>query len=368
MKRLDITGLRGIAACIIAYIFHYTILFQAMPHINSFQSIIMGELARYGAYMSEIFFLLSGMLMYAKYSGSLYSAKFSEFFIPKVRKIYPLMICTALMTWILQYIGHWKFGYYILHPDGAETRNSLTALILSVIGAQTGWISDNDTYAVNGPSWFISVWLVCKIFFFLITKYGKRECLRNLGYAFFTGLGLVLMLCPVKLPLLYWCSGRGYFSFFAGVLLVQIFEKLGETGRRLGCIFSFLILVCALYFAYSRDIPNFVIYTSVVIWPSLVFLSWGSCIIRKILGASFFVWLGEMCMPIFLCNMFTDVLIRYIDLRLYLHLDYADIRVWGGHVLFSLVIAWIFHCIFEKRKKIIPDRRQRDEKGKTIKS
>ena len=73
-------------------------------------------------------------------------------------------------------------------------------------------------------------------------------------------------------------------------------------------------------------------------------------------------------MPIFLCNMFIDVLLRYIDLRLYLHLDYADIRVWGGHVLFSLVIAWIFHCIFEKRKKIIPDRRQRDEKGKTIKS
>ena len=365
MKRLEITGLRGIAACIIAYVFHYTILFQAMPQVNSCQTFIMGELARYGAYMSEIFFVLSGMLMYEKYHNRLSEEDLVPFFFSKMRKTFPLMICTACLTWILQRVGHWRFGYYILHADGGETRNSLKALLLSVTGLQTGWFSDNDVFAVNGPSWFISVWLVCQFIFFLITKYIKRDGLQNLGYGLMMVLGAVLMVTPFRLPLLYQCNGRGYFSFFAGIFLIQFFHILNERRRKVGCVISLAMLLAALCYAKNREISIFVLYVSVFLWPSLVFLCCNSSLLKKILSCKVMVILGSICMPIFLCNMFTDVLIRFVDLQLQLNIDYADPWVWVGHVIFSLLIAGVFHLIFEKRT-FIKKRKTQDEKRETI--
>lgn len=349
MKRLEITGLRGIAACIIAYVFHYTILFQAMPQISSSQAVFMGELARYGAYMSEIFFVLSGMLMWSRYAERLSDIRMWAFLKPKIIKIYPLMICTAVLTWVLQYAGYLRFGSFILHADGAETRNSLPALVLSLLGLQTGWFSDNDTYAVNGPSWFISVWIVCQLIFFVITKYSRKLWQKNLWYGIFCVLGLILMIRSMDLPLLYTCSGRGYFSFFTGVFLMQIFQKLDNIRSRIGCVLSMVILAAALWCGHQYEIPCFLAYVSLFVWPPLIFICCQCGWLKRILSLKAFVWLGIICMPVFLCNMFTDVLIRFLDLSFRWNLDYNNWLVWMVHVAFSLLIAWVFHLIFERK-------------------
>ena len=70
-RRNEITGLRGLSACAIAYIFHYTELFHTMPERFPIQAAVMGFLARYGVCMSEIFFMLSGMLLYWSYQKRL---------------------------------------------------------------------------------------------------------------------------------------------------------------------------------------------------------------------------------------------------------------------------------------------------------
>ena len=150
-RRNEITGLRGLSACSIAYIFHYTELFGTMPERFPIQAAVMGFLARYSVCMSEIFFMLSGLLLYWSYQQRLSEGKLTlgSFILPKMKKIYPMMMVSALVTWLLQKIGYAIYGVYILHPDGAEVRNSLKALLVSLLGLQTGWISDNDTLAVN---------------------------------------------------------------------------------------------------------------------------------------------------------------------------------------------------------------------------
>ena len=70
-RRNEITGLRGLSACAIAYIFHYTELFHTMPERFPIQAAVMGFLARYGVCMSEIFFMLSGLLLYWSYQKRL---------------------------------------------------------------------------------------------------------------------------------------------------------------------------------------------------------------------------------------------------------------------------------------------------------
>ena len=51
-RRNEITGLRGLSACAIAYIFHYTELFHTMPERFPIQAAVIGFLARYGVCMS----------------------------------------------------------------------------------------------------------------------------------------------------------------------------------------------------------------------------------------------------------------------------------------------------------------------------
>lgn len=122
-------------------------------------------------------------------------------------------MASALVTWLLQKVGYAIYGVYILHSDGAGVRNSLKALLVSLLGLQTGWISDNDTLAVNGPSWFVSVFFVCYAIYYLLTRYVRGRLWQNVSYMGMMALGIFLMIHPLGLPLLYCTSGRGYFSF-----------------------------------------------------------------------------------------------------------------------------------------------------------
>ena len=202
-RRNEITGLRGLSACAIAYIFHYTELFHTMPERFPIQAAVMGFLARYGVCMSEIFFMLSGLLLYWSYQKRLSEGelRLGSFILPKMKKIYPMMMASALVTWLLQKVGYAIYGVYILHPDGAGVRNSLKALLVSLLGLQTGWISDNDTLAVNGPSWFVSVFFVCYAIYYLLTRYVRGRLWQNVSYMGMMALGIFLMIHPLGLPL-----------------------------------------------------------------------------------------------------------------------------------------------------------------------
>lgn len=116
-RRNEITGLRGLSACAIAYIFHYTELFHTMPERFPIQAAVMGFLARYGVCMSEIFFMLSGLLLYWSYQKRLSEGelRLGNFILPKMKKIYPMMMASALVTWLLQKVGYAIYGVYILH-------------------------------------------------------------------------------------------------------------------------------------------------------------------------------------------------------------------------------------------------------------
>lgn len=353
-RRNEITGLRGLSACAIAYIFHYTELFHTMPERFPIQAAVMGFLARYGVCMSEIFFMLSGLLLYWSYQKRLSEGelRLGSFILPKMKKIYPMMMASALVTWLLQKVGYAIYGVYILHPDGAGVRNSLKALLVSLLGLQTGWISDNDTLAVNGPSWFVSVFFVCYAVYYLLTRYVRGRLWQNLSYIAMMALGIFLMIHPLGLPLLYCTSGRGYFSFFAGIILAQIIEKTKERGKTFSCILASVVLIGSLILAETHENLRTLWYVSAFVWTSLIYLACQVDILRKIFGAKPFVWLGNVCMPIFLWNMATDLGMELINRLCHLDLNYSSLTVWSMHLVISLLVVWIMNegdCLFHQR-------------------
>lgn len=364
-KIMQIAGLRGITAFLIAYVLHWTLLFGAVPEFhNSLAEYLFGVSCPLIFLSPNLFFLLSGYLIHQSYYKRIADKKisFKNFILPKIKKIYPMVIVTAIITFILQNIGFLLYGEYFLHADGGEIRNSVFSLLLSFLGMQSGYLSDNDAMSVNGPAWFVSILFLCYGIYFFVTSMLKRKWLQEVAYFFIVILGGFLIIDAPGIPFLYVVNGRGYLSFFLGVLIrefVHLIENLKVTDKISGYIKDMVYIValvicgCSFYFCCIRtnDILFEDLVLSFMFWPALMYIVIHGHILSRLLSLKGFVLLGELAMPIFLCNFPTDICIRMCDVCFGLNLNYKNPWFWFLHIIISLIIATVFHMIFEKSWK-----------------
>lgn len=361
----QVTGIRGIMAFLIAYVLHWALLFGAVPEFdNLYIENLFGASGPLIFLSPNLFFLLSGYLIHKSNKERIENKKISwkNFIFPKVKKMYPMVIVTACLVFVMQNIGKIMYGQYFLHADGGEIRYSIFALLLSFVGMQSGYFSDNDTLSVNGPAWFISVLFLCYTIYFFSTSLPKNVYLKRIVYFVMVILGGVLIINAPNFPFLYSVNGRGYFSFFGGVLIRELVVYIDCIDSAIlqkninRSIYVFSLLSCAASFYLccinTNDIPHEAFVLAVLFWPSLMYIVIHGYVLRHILSLNIFILLGKVSMPIFLCNFPTDILIRLVDVVFKLNLDYKNPWLWGGHVIISLLIAIGFHMIFEKVYKV----------------
>ena len=357
-----ITGLRGITACLIAYIYHYLLLFQAMPANSHLGTQILGAMGFMLLSASDVFFVMSGFLMARKYENRQIEP-FREYIFKRISKIYPLMIVTAIWAFAEENIGLHLLGYYPLHGDGGEVRYSLIALLLNVFGLQTGFVADGDTYAVNGPSWFVSVIITCQILFYIILRYVKSRRKQNLIFAGMILVGVLAILYPVNVPLLYSCMARGYLGFGIGVLMCRgtsgIYEnnqEYREYIRQASSVVALLISQVLLYVILSgreHVVLNELFIQLTGFWACLTFMSVYGFVTSRILGLKIFKWLGDRAMTIFLCNLPTDIGIALVDKYWNLNIEYASIEIWLLHIVISMVIVVVVYELEKTLKNAV---------------
>lgn len=355
----QITGMRGIVAALTAYLLHYNLLFGTGPDMGSVIDPVLGTIAKYWFYASFPFFWLSGFLMFYAYEERIASGQltFKRYMLPKIKKLYPIMIVTALLVFGLEWAGKFVFGYFPLHADGGELRYSPLSLLLSLLGLQSGFVSDGDAMAVNGPSWFTSILLVCYVIYYFIAAFVKKDRTRTAIYVAMLLLGVALLVRPLNLPLLYFCNGRGYFGFFFGVLtakytLSDAKRPLARSALNRGCLAAIFILAVGVLALYFNLPVNLEIWVDGVLWVPALYLTIYGRVLCRFCSQKTIVWLGTIAMPIFLCDIPTKLLIRMTDLGLGLNLDYSRPWIWAGHIVLSLFVAWMFHLIFEKGKTV----------------
>lgn len=350
-----ITGIRGIIAFIIAYLFHYYSIFGVLPDTVVWMNCFLGKVSSYGLMMPDMFFWLSGFLMMYIYHERIESGMtFKEYLIPKVIKCQPLVIITAIFTFSLQRVGKLWFGEFPLHSLGAPYRESIGALLLNLTGLQCGIISNGDTMATNGPSWFVTVLFICYILYYVVVKNIKKLTGQILVFALIMICGITCLLLDISFPLLYSCVCRGYIGFFGGVLLFQAtkYVKKEHIGFLAAVSIGLIIVGIKLYIP-DVSARSFII-VNLLLWPEVLYLGVFCKPIVKILGCRCLEQLGRISMSIFLWNLPTDILIIICNKRLNLNLAFGSVKVWMAHVILSLMIAGISYVLIEKRftKKI----------------
>lgn len=350
-KLQGIQGLRGVVAFVIAYVFHYGLIFQVQPVHTPILSFLYRKIGYYGLASSIVFFLLSGFLTMRSYEQRIAGGGVSlkEYMVPKIIRLYPVVIVTALAEMLLEWIGKWQLGQWPLHGDGGAVRYSLFSLILNMLGFQAGWISDGDTYAVNGPSWFVSILFICYLLFYLLTRLIRRDGPRRCVIAAVAVAGAFCIALQPDIPLLYFCNGRGYLGFFGGALIYVATERLSERGKQAGIVVSLagMVLSFVLIWALGDDARELVL--DICFWPAVMYLTLNTKPLAWIFSLRPFEFLGKISMSLFLCNIPTDTLINLLNLKFSWGLDYANFWVWVGHIAASLAIAAAVHYLVAEK-------------------
>lgn len=161
----SIDGLKGVSACIIAFCWHYQHFSpqEGFPFYRLFELFYL-----YGYLMVEVFFMLSGFGMALGYEKKIQndSLSFTEYMLKRLKRLFPLMLITLIITTIFQYIYFQKTAVTFQYPDF-----DVYHFLLNLFGLQSGILELE--YSFNAPSWCISILLCCYAVFFFAA--GKRQ-------------------------------------------------------------------------------------------------------------------------------------------------------------------------------------------------
>ncbi len=342
-RYIGVDALRGLMSIIIAYVYHYGIVFGVRPFVNHGFAFFY-DYAWLGV---ETFFSISGFMMYIVYEKKIRNSEITieTFLLKRVIKLYPLMILTTCIA----ALGQWT-GYIILGKfpclDIGDTRNTFYAFILNILGLQSGWFSNFDSTSINGPTWYISILFVCYIVFFIIIKISKNKKNEVIFIIALAILGLQLINYPLNFPLLYWSSGRGYLSFSTGVLLA-VFSSVNKINKK-HILSITIIIILTLYMIKINLVGNIFPIVGLIISPSFLYIVLYSNFINKIAKLKVLKYMGKISLSVYLWNIPLYILINLINQTLKLNIDYSKKLTYILINSIALLISIFSYELFEK--------------------
>lgn len=251
-KRIvELESLRGIMCFIIAFFYHYNWLMT-----NNFPIRAMSILYEKGYYVVETFFVLSGFGMALGYSEKLrsdnYNINIFAYLWMKMKKLFPIMTVTLLVTTISQII-------YILRNNSPFQVGEVTvySFVFSLLNISAGWFCVDTT--LNMPLWYLSGLMMDYIAYYVICRISKLNRNRYLFLIFvfaIYGLSIVISGNNSDKPFMYYNIARGHACFFVGTVLKEIYEYVNVKKAReiLGNLcFIVLLSIAVLVFVITKD-------------------------------------------------------------------------------------------------------------------
>ncbi|MDL2352511.1 MAG: acyltransferase [Pseudomonadota bacterium] len=272
----QLDGLRGLAACAVAFLYHPQALFT--PAALADAGPLLGWFHRFGWTLVDLFFVLSGYLFAHVYRGGLVlqdrdAAR--RFAFARVARLYPLhlvmlMVCAALF-----------FG---------QPGNTALAFAGHLMMLQDFLPAPGQSF--DGPAWSISVECVCYALFMLGASAGQ-VALRRLSWVL--GAGALALLAWRGLPGGPWDADdllRGLAGFFVGQLVWR-----GRNG--LERVPSAVLIVTVVAGLVLADGPWSAI-------PPLTLLTWPAALLLALrlpqIGSAPLLWLGSRSYAIYLIH------------------------------------------------------------------
>lgn len=361
-RLLQLDSIRGIAACAVAFIWHYQ---HFAPQNGSPFSQKLKILYSYGWLGVEVFFILSGFVFCYVYNEKIQNNEisFSKFMKLRFCRLYPLFFITLIVVALGQ-----AYLTSLLGSSFVYVNNDVYHFILNMLFLQSGWFEKG--FSFNGPSWSISVEFVCYIIFYLLTSKIKNKNIRLAIAVCITLLGVFLIKAQLNYPLFNDKMGRGFLCFFVGMILYEINRLISNSKYKnaviIGC-FAILLTLFVLVKIFTVSIlGNVQLVLSIIIAPTAIIICLNSKIVSKILNLMPIVYIGEISYSIYLWHFPIQLFINTINIRLNLGLNFSSAKVFLMYILITLIISALSYELIEKklgsflRKKMVCVRTKSD--------
>lgn len=299
----------------------------------------------------EFFFVLSGLLAHRYIEQIPSGTAFPQFYLSKAKRLLPLVLISSVAY----------EGLMLLYNRVCQTSwplgNDITVwgTILNALGLQAGWVFENP--AVNNPTWYVSVLLLCYVVFYLLVYISKHKNIADTYlYAGMVFLGVGVYSHNLQLPFLNEYSSRGFYAFFFGLLLARALYGKALCGTTPGdstlsdssaladrlntkwFIYSLLFVLAVTYgllnhYAYFHD--GILYFMTFVYYPALIILFLSAPVTRLFRHR---IWgtLGTITYDVYIWHL-PLLLLMYIILEL-LPVS-VNVRSVGTMLIFT-AIAW----------------------------
>lgn len=272
----SLDGLRGIAACGVAFLYHPLLKFDAGLMDRAPSAVIW--LRDWGWTFVDLFFLISGFVFAHVYlaAGRLDRDRMGDFAVARIARLYPLhllmlVVCAAVL------------------PE--DSINTWQAFVAHVFMMQAFAGSAMQTF--NGPSWSISVEIVCYTLFVLGAVRGDRTLRAVTAAAILVALVHFLVQNRAGAP---WAGDglpRGLLSFFLGQVLWRCRARLGKVPA----IVPVACMIAGLGIDMGGAIPLLAI--CLLVWPSALLLAMR----MPAMGSRPLRWLGDRSYAVYLVHL-----------------------------------------------------------------
>jgi len=165
--------------------------------------------------MVELFFILSGFVMYHYCDGRLKEISFSSFMGRRCMRLLPPMAVAALAYFALGYV----YQQIYQKPFFFSESVNLWGTVVSALGLQNGW--GLNGWNINNPTWYVSVLLLCYLWMYVMVRLCEKH---QFPFVYACLIMLLIAFSGVKWPLFGDQAARGYQSFFFGLLLAMFYR------------------------------------------------------------------------------------------------------------------------------------------------
>lgn len=296
-----------------------------------------------GTFAVTFFFILSGFVIYYKYSVKInHEIGFKDSLvwgIGKIKKLYPIHVVTFLISIII------KWGWIIKHSLGEVILMGILNLMLlqSLV----------PKYAMtfNAASWYLSTLLICYLVAPLLVKQLKGKS-NNKKYLI--GVWCFQLILVIILPYLiedynyvfYVSPYMRIMDFFLGMILAKIYKERSDikVNYNLGEIFSLVLFmgVYALSFVLPTQFTRGIIYSPIFL-IGIYFISYQKGILSKRLCHPVFQTIAKISFEFYMTHELVLIVFRKVFYNVQIHWLAKNIIIAIPSFIIACVLSVVLH-------------------------
>jgi len=285
-KILELESIRGLAAVLIFFF-----------HIPKWNPLLNIGIINNGDLVVELFFVLSGFVIYRTYENKIFNVKdLLRFQFLRFGRLYPVHLFFLLIFIIIElakYFAEIKLGLYANTTPFKS--NSITAIFQHIFLIQAIGPT-NNAITFNVPAWSISVEFYTYLIFGLAVLLMNKK--KNIFFFFLAFVSLSLLILKKTYGFEYFLGCIA--GFFIGCLTLQVTKRLKINISNYSSLVTLILTILFLHLKTNKEYDFLIYFLTSALIISLI-LSKNSYL-NKLLSIKILTYLGSISYAIYMSH------------------------------------------------------------------